>query len=118
MVDQLPGLGTGGTEAHTVYDVIKSALKEVQQVFTRRAFLLRRFFIVIAKLLFQHTVHATHFLLLAQLNGVVRRATTLCTLHTWRAFVLALGLKRANARLQVQICTFAAAQYFSTASRR
>ena len=111
MAHQLTCFGARRREAHTINDVIETALQKTQQVFTRRALELRCTLVIVAELSLQHAVHATQFLLLAKLQTVVRQARTTLRRATRRYFEFALRLERPYATLQKQIRAFAAGQF-------
>ena len=70
MPHDLPRLRAAGTEAHTVDDVIETALEQPQHVVAGDAFHHRSLLIVVAELGFQNTVDAADFLLFAKLQPV------------------------------------------------
>ena len=60
-----------GAETHAIDDIIQSRLQQAQEVFTGNTALACRFLVIVAELLFQHTVDTTYLLLFTQLNTVV-----------------------------------------------
>ena len=109
--NELSRFGARRGKAHTVYDVVETALEKTQQVLTGRAFQLCRLLVVVAELTLQHTVHATELLFFAKLHAVVRQSRTALRGATRGHLQLALRLERANAALQKQIRAFAAGQF-------
>ena len=69
--DQLPALGARTAVAHPVDDVVQPAFQEAEQVLARGTLLAVGFLVVVAELLLQHAVEATHLLLLPELYGEV-----------------------------------------------
>ena len=110
MANQLTCFGTGRTEAHAVNHIIQTTFQKLQQDFACCALGSGRFLVVTTELLFQHTIGTTNFLLLAQLNTVVRqpcRATPACTSSLARSLLsFTLGFQRADTALQEQISAF------------
>jgi hypothetical protein len=82
-------LSSGGTYAHPISDVVKTTFQQLQQVFASDTFLTICFGIIGSELTFQYAKNPTQFLLLAQLNAIVRQAliSTLAML-TWREITL------------------------------
>ena len=108
---QLARLGAGRSEAHAVDHVVQPALQELQQSFAGRSRTARRLLIIVAELALQHSVHAAQFLLLAQLQSVLRQALLALALHAaGRHFELALRLERLDTALQEQIGSLSARQ--------
>src|SRR5690606_15454488 len=58
----------------------------------------------------QHTVDTANFLLFTQLYTIVRQTRFTRTVLARSLFNLTLGINRANARLQEQVCALATAQ--------
>lgn len=69
---ELPRLVSGGGKTDPENSVIQAALKHDQQVFTSDTLLLFGLFEEKPELLFEHPVHALYFLLLPQLDRVIR----------------------------------------------
>src|SRR6056297_231392 len=112
MADQLAGLRSGDGETHAIDHVIQATFEQCQQVFTRGALALRRFLVVVAELLFQHTVHAAHLLLFTQLKGIVRKPLPArgTVLAGW-LLELALRVQATCRALEAQVNTFSPGQF-------
>jgi hypothetical protein len=71
VADQNPRLGTRGSKTEPVYNVIKAALKQREQVLARNASHAVGLFKVPAELLLKNTVYTANFLLFTKLDPVV-----------------------------------------------
>jgi hypothetical protein len=70
--DKLPGLVARRRKTHSKYRIIKSTLKENEQILAGHTFLPVGFDKIQAELRLKHAVHALDFLLLSQLSGIIR----------------------------------------------
>src|SRR5262249_44398589 len=116
MVDQLPRLAPRGREARAIHTVIKPALKQKQQVFTRDASLPRSPVEVIAELSFENKVDALDLLLLAELLAISGQRLSAAHGIAMLSGRLSAALFNRTGRfvtaisLEEKFCAFAAAQ--------
>src|SRR5690625_3879714 len=104
MGDQLTRFGAGGTKAHAVHDVVKTAFEQFDQDFTRVATTTLGFDKITTELLFKYAVHALELLLFAKLQAVIGRARTRRAAVLARAgFQSALGIQRTTGAFQEKI---------------
>ncbi|MCY1452325.1 hypothetical protein D9M71_692370 [compost metagenome] len=111
MRNQLTGFGTSSAKAHTINDVIQTALEQLQQVLAGCTLLGGCFLVVTAELTLENAIDATYFLFLAQLGAVVGLTATALAVDTWGCFDVALRFQSANAALQEQIGAFTTRQF-------
>jgi hypothetical protein len=111
MTYELTSFRPRSSETHAVNNIVETTLEKAQQVLTGRALQLCRFLVIVAELAFQHTIHATEFLLFAKLQAIVRQARAALWSTARRHLELALRLERTNTALQKQIRAFAAGQF-------
>jgi hypothetical protein len=69
--NELTGLLAAGRHAHSVYGIVKTALKEDEQVLARHAFLLLSHLVIETELILKNAIVASCLLLLTHLDPVL-----------------------------------------------
>ena len=109
VADELAGFRARRAKAHAINDVVKAALKELQELFASVAAKAGSLSEIAAELPFENAVHALGLLRFTHLVAIVRRAGSgnLTVLARLGTDVLDFGLKRTTGALQIQINAFA-----------